>query len=310
MPGANKCIALTGATGFIGRSVLKVLIAKNYRVQALSRSDQIKSELAPDRLRFITGNLGDRRALDALAAGADTFIHIAGLTKARTLKQLLEVNAQGALNAAQAARAAGVRRFILVSSLAARAPHLSSYAQSKRTGEDAVENYFSDNGPEFVIVRPPAIIGPGDDATAPMLDILKRGLLPAPAGKAKKNGRMSFVYVDDIARFLVEQIEAEILQTILSPHGATPQSSWQDLANSAAEVLSKPVRVIPIPPTILFIAAFISQTASALFFKSGHFNTGKVRELLHSDWTGERKIENSYTLVQPLRLSFEMDDEV
>lgn len=301
----KKRIAVTGATGFIGRSVVRQLIAKKYDVQALSRSDRALSGA-----NFVIGDLGNKDALQRLATGADTFIHIAGLTKARTLSQLLDVNAQGALNAAQAAKAASVRRFILVSSLAAREPHLSSYAKSKRAGEDAVQDYLSGSGVELIIVRPPAILGPGDEATAPMLNILKRGFLPAPAGKAKKNGRMSFVYVDDMARYLIEQIEGDAAQGVLTPHGETAQSSWQDLADSAAEALSKPVRVIPIPPIILFIAAFISQTASALFLKSGHFNTGKVRELLHSDWTGERKIENSYPLVQALRLSFEMDGEV
>lgn len=301
----KKPIAVTGATGFIGRSVVRQLIAKKYDVQALSRSDR-----AISGARFVIGDLGNKDALQKLATGTDTFIHIAGLTKARSLTQLLEVNADGALNAAQAAKGAGVRRFILVSSLAAREPHLSPYAKSKRAGEEAVQDYLSGTGVELIIVRPPAILGPGDDATAPMLNILKRGFLPAPAGKAKKNSRMSFVYVDDMARYLIEQIEGDAAQGVLAPHGETAQSSWQDLADSAAEALSKPVRVIPIPPIILFIAAFISQTASALFLKSGHFNTGKVRELLHTDWTGERKIENSHPLVQALRLSFEMDGEV
>lgn len=302
---AQKCIAVTGATGFIGRSVTRQLVSAGYRVKALSRSEKTQ-----EGLQVIIGNLDHQTALKALAKDADTFIHIAGLTKARTLKHLLDVNEHGALNAAKAAKAAGVGRFVLVSSIAAREPDLSSYAKSKHAGEEAVKALLSGSETELIIVRPPAIIGPGDEATAPMLDILQRGFLPVPAGRAKRTGRMSFVYVDDIARYLIEQIEAEFSQTILTPHSQTPYSSWQDLADSAAEVLSKPVRVIPIPPIILFIAAFISQMTSALFFRSGHFNTGKVRELLHSDWTGERKIENSYTLLQALRLSFEMDGEV
>ena len=57
-------------------------------------------------------------------------------------------------------------------------------------------------------------------------------------------------------------------------------------------------------------AAVLNQTISALFFKSGFFNAGKVRELLHTDWTGKNQIANAYTLDEALRLAFGMDIDV
>lgn len=297
-------IALTGATGFIGRSVLAQLKARGYAVNALCRRIH-KDETG---VSYVQGDLDAKAALGQIAAKADTFIHIAGLTKARTLKQLLAVNETGAANAARAAREAGVRRFVLVSSLAARAPHLSPYARSKRAGEDAVRAVINAAGNmELVIVRPPAIIGPGDEATAPMLNILRRGFLPAPGGKTRQQARMSFIYMDDIARFLIEQIDAPLSHSVIAPYGGTRETGWQELADTAASVLSKPVRVIPVPPLALAFSALLSQTVSALFLRSGFFNTGKVRELLHSDWTGETEIKNALTLDEALKLSFGMD---
>jgi len=288
-------------------TVLKQLIAKGQPVRALTRKPQTSKDID-----WVQGTLDDIDALESLAHSADTFIHIAGLTKARSLKELLSVNEDGARNAAKAALKAGTRRFILVSSIAASQPHLSDYAKSKRAGEEAVRGAFNaqaENKTELIIVRPPAIIGPGDEATRPMLDILRRGFLPAPSGKVLKTARMSFVYMDDVARFLVETIDAPLRQGILTPHGATPASSWDDLATTASKVLSKPVRVIPIFPPLLKLAALTTQTLAGLFRQSGFFNIGKVRELLHTQWTGDIEISEAHTLEQALKLAFEMDAE-
>lgn len=308
MTPATKIIAVTGGTGFIGTSVLKQLLQRGFKINALTRKARANTTDDSEQLSWITGDLNDTAALATLATGVDTFIHIAGLTKARSLKALLDANETGAANAANAARSAGARRFILVSSIAAREPALSHYANSKRAGEEVVRKSVGDM--ELIIVRPPAIIGPGDEATKPMLDILRRGYLPAPSGKAGRDGRMSFVYMEDIARFLIEQIDAPTANIVITPHGGTPQTSWRELADSAAIVLSKPVRVVSIAPIVLKIAASLTQTVSALFRQSGFFNGGKVRELLHTDWTGDTPIAGAKDLNEALGLAFGMDIDV
>jgi len=310
----SKTIAVTGGTGFVGRSVLKLLAGHGADVRALTRNPHSGSDAA---ITWIEGDLQNEAALADLARGADSFIHIAGLTKADHLSKLLLANSQGAGAAAVAARAANVRRFIHVSSIAAREPHLSDYAYSKRAGERAVIAAAGDM--ELVIVRPPAILGPGDDATAPVLRMMKRGWLPAPAGKARRDGQMSFVYMEDVARFLIEQISAQLLtdsahntgaQTngqVLTPHGGTPVSGWDDLAEAASNVLGKKVRVLPISPLILAPAARIAQISCALFGGSTFFNAGKVREMLHNDWTGDSMIAGACNLETCLRLAYELD---
>ena len=225
----GETIAVTGGTGFVGRSVMAVLAERGLRVRALTRAPRPDVDGA---VIWVQGDLGDEAALARLAEGADGFIHIAGLTKADHQSKLLHANSQGAGAAAVAARAAGVRRFVHVSSIAAREPHLSDYAYSKRAGERAVIAALGDV--ELVIVRPPAILGPGDEATAPLLRLMRGGWLPVPAGRARREGRMSFVYMEDVARFLVDQLSADLksggLETdpigqrppILTPFGGSP----------------------------------------------------------------------------------------
>lgn len=310
----GKTIAVTGGTGFVGRSVLAVLAAHGGHVRALTRSPRVSS--GPD-FQWIEGDLGDEAALAQLAEGADAFIHIAGLTKADHLNKLLAVNSHGAGAAAIAARAAGVRRFVHVSSIAAREPQLSDYAYSKRAGERAVIAAAGDM--ELIIVRPPAILGPEDDATAPVLRLMQKGWLPVPSGKARRDGRMSFVYMEDVARFLVEQINSNTASvasepteraepcTVLTPFGGTRETGWDDLAGAASNVLGRRVRVLPISPLILAPAARIAQISCALFGGSTFFNAGKVREMLHNDWTGDSMIAGARDLETCLRLAYEMD---
>ena len=304
---SGKTIAVTGATGFVGRSVLADLVARGAHVRALTRSAR---EGADGSVIWVRGDLQNTDALAELAAGADAFIHIAGLTKADHLSKLLTANSHGAAAAAMAARAANVGRFVHVSSIAAREPHLSDYAYSKRAGERAVIAAAGDMA--LVIVRPPAILGPGDEATAPVLRMMERGWLTVPGGKARREGRMSFVYVDDIARCLVDQITADLALSdgetpIVTPHGGSPSSGWDDLADAASAVLGRRVRVLPISPLILAPAARIAQISFALFGGSTFFNAGKVREMLHNDWAGDSLIAGAKNLEACLRLAYEMD---
>ncbi|MEO9969107.1 MAG: hypothetical protein ABJG15_04615, partial [Hyphomonadaceae bacterium] len=157
--------------------------------------------------------------------------------------------------------------------------------------------------------------GPGDDATAPVLRVMQRGWLPAPSGKARREGRMSFVYMEDVARFLVEQISAQLPQVdeesptpyILTPYGGSPESGWDDLAKAASAALSRKVRVLPITRFILAPAALMTQITCAVFGRSTFFNAGKVREMLHNDWTGDSEISGARNLEECLRFAYELD---
>ncbi|MEM7661359.1 MAG: NAD-dependent epimerase/dehydratase family protein [Pseudomonadota bacterium] len=300
MTSPNKTIAVTGGTGFIGASLLSQLRDEPLQIRALTRRDQ-----ADRSVEWIKGELDNDGALKTLVANADIVIHIAGLTKAPNRKTLFSANAEAAGRLARHAAAAGVTRFVLVSSLAAREPRLSPYAASKRGGEDAVRAQKGDM--EVVIVRPPAIIGPGDDATAQLLDAMKRGWLPVPGGATRKETRLSFMYVDDIARFILRQVDEPYTRHPLEPVSEIDGISWQMLATTASAILSKPVRQLPVSPVILFPAAFLTEAVCALFGKSTFFNTGKVREMLHSDWTGSNVMDGARPFKDSLALAFGQD---
>jgi hypothetical protein len=143
-------VAVTGATGFLGRHLVRALANDGWKPRVLVRRDPIHPLWRDIEIEVVTGDLKTPGALDRLCQGAEVVIHVAGLIKAASLDGFNAVNRDGARAAAQAAKAAGAR-FILVSSLAAREPQLSNYAASKRAGEDAVRE-ISPERPD----RPPA----------------------------------------------------------------------------------------------------------------------------------------------------------
>ncbi|MCG8504139.1 MAG: SDR family NAD(P)-dependent oxidoreductase, partial [Sphingomonadales bacterium] len=142
---------MTGATGFIGRRLIRHLADRGARVSALTRRPQ------PEQpgVRWVAGDLHDAGALARLVEGADVVIHAAGLVKARNRAEFEGVNVAGTENLLAALAGHGAQaRLVLVSSMAAREPQLSDYAATKRAAEDAVRARAE---LDWSILRPPAV---------------------------------------------------------------------------------------------------------------------------------------------------------
>ena len=285
MPAGSPIIAVTGATGFLGERTLHFLLDAGNHVRALIRTPSKKPDWSHENLAWHLGALGDDDA--GFVTGADCVLHIAGLIKARRRADYFAVNADGARALASAAQDAGVKRFVLLSSMAARVPELSDYSASKRAGEESVSGNFTG---ALAIIRAPAIFGPGDEATAPFYTAMKRGVLPIPGGKGWKSRRLSMAYVDDIASDLAQRAVTGAYdgQTV-SPSTLT-DISWPEFAQLCQRAASKPIKLLPIPMPLLYSAAGVTSVTSRLF-GAGHLTLGKLREFLYQDWSSEHAIE-------------------
>src|SRR5262245_4588377 len=114
-------LAVTGGTGFVGSHLIDAALAAGHEVKALTRRAQEPRE----RVQWISGSLDDRDALKTLVEDADAVIHVAGVITAPDEASFEQGNVTGTLAMLAAATAGGVRRFVHVSSLAAREPKLS-----------------------------------------------------------------------------------------------------------------------------------------------------------------------------------------
>ncbi len=184
-------LAITGGTGFVGSRLIALAVEAGHQVRALTRRRAGGAERIST---WVAGDLRDTAALARLCEGADAVIHVAGVVNAPNRAGFAAGNIEGTRNMLAAAEGAGVRRFVHVSSLAAREPGMSDYGWSKAEAERLVEDSLLDTA----MVRPPAIYGPGDMEMLELFKLAKRGIALLPPG-----GRLSVIEVGDLGRLLL-----------------------------------------------------------------------------------------------------------
>ena len=274
---SSSLVAVTGATGFLGRRLTGRLSARGWRVRILVRDGSRAKGLdyiAPD---VVMGDLGDADALTDLVAGADWVINAAGLTKARDRAAFFDVNGAGARRLAQASEG---RPLIHVSSQAAREPRLSDYAASKRAGEEAVRDVA---GLAAVIVRPPIIYGPGDRETLALFKMARGPIMIAPTAAA---ARVAVAYVDDVADVIADLLIAPSVHETITIGGDRPSGrSWRDIYSAAAQAVGGHPTIVSAPRELLIAAGAALQRLGQWRKDPPMFTVGKAREACHSDWS-------------------------
>ena len=296
----RRRVALTGATGFVGRSLLARLPRDDVQIAALARPRPGRDLSDGPQLRWIAGGLDRPQALAALVEGADTVIHCAGATKALRRRDFHRVNATATADLITAARRAGVAHLILVSSLAVTRPGVSDYAASKAAGE--AEAIAGAHGMALTILRAPAVIGPGDQATRPLFSLLARGWLPIPGG-AVRGARFSVIDVDDLAALLSDLALRPVPTLgprVLAPYGHRALS-WPDLAASAARLRGRPVRRVVLPGPLATLASGWADLAARLSGRAQVFSAGKLREMRAGDWIGDTPLDAPTPLDETMR---------
>jgi nucleoside-diphosphate-sugar epimerase len=274
-------VALTGATGFIGQVLLKHLAGQGFRIRALYRPASFSPPDSTDTIQWQSGALEDAGSLRALVAGVDTIIHCAGAVRGVTLEQFKRVNTEGVAGLLEAAVHQKVSRFLLISSLAAREPSLSTYASSKRHGEDVLLAYQEKIF--WSILRPPAVYGPGDRELRPLLQLIRRGIVPIIGNM---DGRFSLLYVDDLAEAVSCLLKTNSQRGgCFELHDGHPDGySWRQIAMIAGHLNGKEPRCISIPRPLMQIAGLANITLARLAGYQPMLTPGKVREIFHPDW--------------------------
>jgi nucleoside-diphosphate-sugar epimerase len=273
----SRIVAMTGATGFAGQHAVAELEARGCRMRALVRQPG-KAGL-PASVDIVTGDLSDPHALRDLLTGADAVIHLAGALTGLAAQDYFSVNQLGTEALMVQALALGTPRFVHVSSLAAREPQLSLYAASKRAGEEAVRARMDDLN--AIIIRPPAVYGPGDRGTLPLITELTRPIAAIPSSPA---ARFSLIHGRDLARLIAQALDSDARGLHEVSDGKPDGYGWADLIAVASAFRGSPVRPLYLPRALPAAVAWGAEGIARLRGRPGMVNRGKIAELYHPDW--------------------------
>jgi nucleoside-diphosphate-sugar epimerase len=262
-------LAITGGTGFVGSRLIALAIEAGHRVRALTRREQAERE----HIVWVPGDLQDGPALARLAEGADAVIHVAGVVNAPDRAGFALGNVEGTRNMLAAAEGAGLKRFVHVSSLAAREPGMSDYGWSKAEGDRLVEASPLD----WTIVCPPAIYGPGDMEMLELFKLAKKGLALTPAA-----GRVSVIEVGDLGRLLLALAVSDNCRMRLDcDDGAENGWDHKDLGRAIGTAMGKRVAAIGLPRPLMMAGAHLDRLVRG---KGAKLTPDRVAYFCHEDW--------------------------
>lgn len=280
----TKIIALTGATGFVGRHLLHTLASEGFIIKALTRSPQADLK----NVIWVSGDLQNQSSLKELVTDVDVIINVAGLVKAKSLAAFLEANAIAVENILHAIGNHKKPHFLQISSLAAREEYLSDYAFSKRQGEVNLTSN-SLNLP-WTIVRPPGIYGPRDKETLKIFKMLKSGLALYPDNK---NNRVSWININDLVSLIIHLMNNEkYFQSILEvDDGNQDGYSHVEFYNNISNILDVSPFYITVPKFLLKLFGHINDIFGRIFNYIPMVSAKKVNEICHSDWVCNKNDE-------------------
>ncbi|MCF2515393.1 NAD(P)H-binding protein [Sphingomonas sp. G124] len=263
-------LAITGATGFVGGRLLELALSDGHEVRALTRRPQAERE----GVTWVHGALDHHHSLDHLTQGVDAVIHVAGVLNARDAAGFEAGNVEGTRAMLGAARNAGAKRFVHVSSLAAREPKLSMYGASKARSEQLVH----DSSIDSVIVRPPAVYGPGDKETLELFKMAKRGFVLLPP-----KGRLSVIHVDDLGRLLLALAQpAAPAGDVFEPDDGQPGGwSHQEFASVLGNAFGRSAITFSAPSVLIRMGATIDRWLRG---DGAKLTPDRASYFCHPDW--------------------------
>ena len=305
MPEIPRTILLTGATGFLGSHVADALVAEGWTVRCTVRKTSNPRWIESLPVERVTADVRSAEALAVALDGIDVVVHSAGLTRAKSDADYQRVNAEGTQALALGAVDAGVRRFVLVSSLAARGPDrrasdrgpagdrpTSAYGESKLAGERRLFQALTEQTGTMqgVILRPGGIYGPRDEDSLNLFKVAKTGMMPVPTSK----GRLQPVYVKDVAEAVVRAVARPDVDLKPIPIVGPEIVSWADMGEALGNAVGKPVRLVKIPDAAWQVSGAVAEAAARLVRMPPQFDRRTADDLSRLDWTADpREAESS-----------------
>jgi nucleoside-diphosphate-sugar epimerase len=288
-------ILVTGASGFVGGHIVRLLRARQVAVRCLVRRTSRLDFIQPSAPEFVWGDVNDQESLKAALDGVDGVIHCAGITKARSRTEFFRVNAEGSRNLFMACkeRRGRLAKIVHISSLAALGPAfdgkpvaedapphpISYYGESKLAAHRIAENCMKEL--PVSIILPPAVYGPHDVDFLVYFKLIARGFAPL-VGRHPRF--LSLVYAQDLAEAALLALFSDRAtgKSYLVNDGGT--YSWTDVTDAIAATMNRRSRRIHFPVAAAKLLGRLGDLGSGLTGKALLLSSQKVHEFCQNAW--------------------------
>lgn len=280
----DEMITVFGASGFIGRYVVRRLAKAGYRVRAATRRPHLAHELKPmgvvGQIQLVQANLRDSASVSRAIDGAQGVVNLVGILAEGGRQTFQSLQADGAGLIAETARRAGIGRFVQVSAIGADAASKSLYARTKAQGEAAVLASI----PGAVILRPSIVFGPEDGFFNRFADMARF----APALPLIGGGVTKFqpVYCDDVALCVVRALEMDAARGRVFELGGPSVYSFRELMEYILKTIDRQRLLIPVPFPIAALMGLGGEIAGALPFVEPFLTRDQVTLLRRDNVAG------------------------
>ncbi|MBI5376429.1 MAG: complex I NDUFA9 subunit family protein [Candidatus Schekmanbacteria bacterium] len=250
----NKPIFITGATGYVGKSILKAGIEKGYSFKCLVRNPANEISLWKfPRCEFANGDITNNEELPEKMSDCSAVIHLVGIIAETDTASFEDIHYRGTKNIVDAAKSAGITRFIHMSALGARENGKTAYHISKWKAEE----YVRMSGLNYTIFKPSVIFGKEDNFINLFIKIIKL----SPVIPAIGSGSLEPIWVEDVAACFISALQNPLTEMKTIELGGGKVYRHPELIKLICKSFNLRRIVFQMPHLLAKLAAIFSEIA-------------------------------------------------
>lgn len=286
-------VFLTGATGFIGKHLVRVLLQQGHQVVCLVRDIKKLDADVASRVEVIRGDLSLFTDASLVLPEVDVVVHLAAVIAGKNEAEYASINFDAVKDLLAALRRQSwqPKRFIFASSLAAAGPShgdaahtedddvapIDPYGQAKANAEKLMrEQPFATTS-----FRPPIVLGAGDPATLTLYKMARARIAFLPAGRPQK---LSFIAVSDLVRAILlmanDTSDAHRVYYVTNEHVMTNRKMLFAMAQALSPMTKRSLHIVPVPHLALHAAMHVATSASSLFGFKNQLDRKQLDQML------------------------------
>jgi len=246
-------VLVTGATGFLGRRVVRELLERGDQVRCLVHTPGQERMFSHREVEVQYGSVREPASLSNAFYDVEAVVHLVGIIRPRRRDSFEDVHREGTANVLAAAKEVGARHFLHVSVIGSANDRTYPYLYTKWLGEQEVINA----GIPYTIFRPSMLYGEGDEFLNALAGLVR--LFPLVPVIGAGNNRMQPLAADDLARCIATTLGREDLKGRTLDLGGPKRLNYNELVSEVAKAMGKRRLRVHLPTWLMYAVAKVSQ---------------------------------------------------